>query len=282
MNSEYNPTPDLGLIFGYQFNEVGIRNQDNINKPDYYRDVKDVLIIHSLYSEAEAKKLFENLYLRFGLRANYLPEYDKFIIEPRGVLTYSLNKHISLELLAESKSQHTTQLIDYQTDFLGIEKRRWALSNNSSIPIIESRQLSIGTLYNRNNFLFSIEGYLKRITGIISPSQGFQNQYQYVYAIGDYHSKGLEFLVNKRFIHSNIWTNYTLAGNEYLFQEFTPSSFPNNLDIRHSLSIGGSYEFYHCTFANYWGSGFSNRTTPASAMRTPSKRPSAGAQPDAL
>ena len=243
LNSEYNPTPDLGLIFGYQFNEVGIRNQDNINKPDYYRDVKDVLIIHSLYSEAEAKKLFENLYLRFGLRANYLPEYDKFIIEPRGVLTYSLNKHISLELLAESKSQHTTQLIDYQTDFLGIEKRRWALSNNSSIPIIESRQLSIGTLYNRNNFLFSIEGYLKRITGIISPSQGFQNQYQYVYAIGDYHSKGLEFLVNKRFIHSNIWTNYTLAGNEYLFQEFTPSSFPNNLDIRHSLSIGGSYEF---------------------------------------
>lgn len=33
------------------------------------------------------------------------------------------------------------------------------------------------------------------------------------------------------------------------------------------MSIGGSYEFYHCTFANYWGSGFSNRTTPAIAMK---------------
>jgi len=33
------------------------------------------------------------------------------------------------------------------------------------------------------------------------------------------------------------------------------------------LSIGGSYEFYHCTVANYWGSGFSNRTTPAVAMK---------------
>lgn len=241
--SEYKPTPDLGLLFGYQFNETGIRNQDNINKPDYYREVKDVLIIHSLYSEVEAKKLFEKLYLRFGLRANYLPEFDKFNIEPRGVLTYSLNKHISFELLAESKSQHTTQLIDYQTDFLGIEKRRWVLSNNNSIPIIESRQLSIGTLYKRNNFLFSIEGFLKQISGIISPSQGFQNQYQYVYAIGDYNSKGMELLINKRFIHSNIWTNYTLAGNEYYFQEFTPSSFPNNLDIRHSLSLGGNYEF---------------------------------------
>jgi hypothetical protein len=32
------------------------------------------------------------------------------------------------------------------------------------------------------------------------------------------------------------------------------------------MSIGGSYEFYHCTVANYWGSGFSNRTTPAVGM----------------
>ncbi len=28
-----------------------------------------------------------------------------------------------------------------------------------------------------------------------------------------------------------------------------------------ALTIGGSYEFYHCTFANYWG--FSTRTTPS-------------------
>jgi hypothetical protein len=33
------------------------------------------------------------------------------------------------------------------------------------------------------------------------------------------------------------------------------------------MSIGGSYEFYHCTVANYWGSGFSNRTTPAVGMK---------------
>jgi hypothetical protein len=32
------------------------------------------------------------------------------------------------------------------------------------------------------------------------------------------------------------------------------------------LNIGGSYEFYHCTVGNYWGSGFSNRTTPSLAI----------------
>ncbi len=30
-----------------------------------------------------------------------------------------------------------------------------------------------------------------------------------------------------------------------------------------ALLIGGEYSFYHCTIANYWGGGFSNRTSPA-------------------
>ncbi len=32
------------------------------------------------------------------------------------------------------------------------------------------------------------------------------------------------------------------------------------------LNIGGSYEFHHCTVGNYWGSGYSNRTTPSLAI----------------
>jgi len=30
-----------------------------------------------------------------------------------------------------------------------------------------------------------------------------------------------------------------------------------------ALLIGGEYSFYHCTIANYWGGGFSTRTSPA-------------------
>jgi hypothetical protein len=33
-----------------------------------------------------------------------------------------------------------------------------------------------------------------------------------------------------------------------------------------ALLIGGSYEFYHCTIANYWGSWPTTRTTPAIAL----------------
>lgn len=231
----------ISLLSGYQFKEIGIRNLDNIRNPGYFRDAKDVLRIHSGYVEAESKDLWEKLYLRAGLRADYYLKFNKFIFDPVIVLNYRLGDNFSFEVLAERKSQHTTQLIDYQTDFLGVEKRRWVLSNEQSVPLLKSRQISTGIQYNSNNFLVSLEGYLKKVSGIITPSQGFQNQFQSVYATGEYNTRGIELLMNKRFRQSNIWTNYTLANNDYNFEELTPSVFPNNFDVRHALSFGGTY-----------------------------------------
>lgn len=239
----------ISLSSGYQFKEVGIRNLDNIRKPNYTRDVKDVLRIHALYTEAEFTGLARKLFFRTGLRTNYFPEFNSFLFEPRIALNYNLNRHISLEALAEKKSQHTTQQVDYQTDFLGIEKRRWVLSNNESVPLLKSLQFSLGIQYNRNNFLIALEGYKKKVEGIISPSQGFQNQFQYIYSTGEYDAHGMELLLNKVFKRSTTWLTFTLAKNDYYFEGFTPSEFPNNLDIRHTLSLGGSFTINNFEFS---------------------------------
>ncbi len=246
----------ISLSSGYHFKEVGIRNLDNIRKPNYIRDVKDVLRIHSLYTETEFKRLAGKLYLRTGLRANYFPEFNRFLFEPRIALNYDLTRHLSLEALAEMKSQYTTQQVDYQTDFLGIEKRRWVLSNNESIPLLKSQQVSAGIQYNPNNFLVSLEAYMKKVEGIITPSQGFQNQFQYIYSTGEYDAHGIELLLNKRFKRSTTWFTYTLAENDYYFEEFTPSVFPNNLDIRHALSLGGNFNIKDFEFS----AGFNYRS----------------------
>lgn len=256
LNSVYKFNENFNLLGGYQFDEIGIRNFDNVNKPGYERDAKDVLDIHSIYAETEVKKLFERAYLRIGVRTNYLQKFRELRWEPRAVLNLKVNEYISFEVLAEKKSQYTTQLIDFQTDFLGIEKRRWVLSNNQSVPVIKSQQISFGTQYYKNRFLFSVEAYLKEVSGIISPNQGFQNQFQYEYAIGSYNAKGIELLVDKRFRKSNLWLNYTLAKNDYYFDELIPTSFPNNLDIRHNLTIGGSYSIKNIELS----SGFNYRT----------------------
>ena len=84
---------------------------------------------------------------QFGLRTNFIEKFSEFFTEPRLSLSHKLDNDFRLEFLAELKSQTTSQIIDLQNDFLGIEKRRWILSNNDNIPIIKSVQaLSEDTL----------------------------------------------------------------------------------------------------------------------------------------
>lgn len=257
LHSHLSLNENLNIVNGYNFNEIGVRNFDNINKPNYTRDIKDVLRVHAIYSEAEFKKLFERIYFRFGLRANYFNKFDRLLLEPRVALNFRLMDNISLILLAESKSQFTTQTIDYQTDFLGIEKRRWVLSNNKSVPVVKSHQYSLGINYNKKDLLITFEAYNKNVNGIISPSQGFQNQFEYIYALGEYDTKGLETLINKRFANWNSWINYSISRNDYTFPDFAPSVFPHNLDIQHALSLGCNYGLKHFDISTglHWRSG---------------------------
>src|SRR5690606_31492801 len=115
------------------------------------------------------------------------------------------------------------------------------LANEEDIPVIKSKQISAGIHYKTNVFLVSLEGYLKQVKGIISSSQGFQNQFQFVRSSGNYKVKGLDLLIDKKFGKLSSWISYSIAGNTYYFKEFTPASFPNNLDIRHSATLGCGY-----------------------------------------
>ena len=242
LDSRYFFSDNLNLLAGYQLSEVGIGYLVDINNPDYRRYVKKVLLNHAVFTEANFSSRSGNTRLRSGLRLNYYSKFNKWLIEPRIAFNQKFLDYFSFELLGEFKSQTTTQIIDRQNEFLGVEKRRWILSNNEDIPVITSRQLSTGIHYQQSGILISVEGYIKQVKGIISSSQGFQNQYQYIRSAGDYKVAGLDFLINKRFKHVNTWLSYSLARNDYYFPEFIPQSFPNNLDIRHSLSYGFSFQ----------------------------------------
>ena len=61
----------------------------------------------------------------------------------------------------------------------------------------------------------SVEAYIKNLNGITSRSQGFQNQYQFVKAIGKYQIKGLDFLINKQFNNTvSTWLSYSFSKND--------------------------------------------------------------------
>lgn len=234
-------------FLGYQFNETGITNFEQINNPFFERRDKQVLRTNSIFSEATFENINTNITL--GVRANHISKFNKILVEPRLRITHRLFKSLTVELLGELKSQTTSQVIDFQNDFLGVENRKWILSSPKDVPIIKGQQLSAGITYSKNRFLISIEPYIKHVEGITSQSQGFQNQFQETRTTGSYTVTGLDFLINKQFKNVNTWLSYSYAVNDYIFNELTPSEFHNNIDVRHTLTYGINYNWNNFKFS---------------------------------
>jgi hypothetical protein len=232
----------LKLHGGYQFSEVIISNAEDLNNPSVVSFIKEVVRTHSIYGEAEFTSANKNTYARIGLRTNYIEKFSEFFTEPRLSVSHKLNNDFRLEFLAELKSQTTSQIIDLQNDFLGIEKRRWILSNNEDIPIIKSAQGAVGIHYNKNKLLISAEAFIKNVEGITARSQGFQNQFQFTNAIGRYQVRGVDFLINKQFDSFSTWLSYSFSKNDYTFDNLNEGrSFSNNIDVRHTATFAGTY-----------------------------------------
>ncbi|MGB5781741.1 MAG: carboxypeptidase-like regulatory domain-containing protein, partial [Eudoraea sp.] len=254
LNTNYELTPTLNWLNGYQFSEVGVTNFTDVTQPPYESNIKGVIRTNSLYSEISYASPNKKLLARGGGRLNYIVNvkyFNEFIIEPRLNLSYELYPNLQLEVKGEFKNQTTNQIIDLEQNFLGIEKRRWMLSNNKNdtvpgnpnLPIVKSKQGSMGINYDKGQWFVGLEGYYKEVNGISTATQGFQNQNQFNGEIGKYDVKGLEFLINHKNNLFSTWLSYAYNLNNYTFEDIVPNVFPNNLDIRHTLTFASTYTY---------------------------------------
>ncbi len=259
INLENNHSIDSKFSFndGYQFNEIGVTNLEQVNNPEFYRKTKDILRTHALILEGKYNDTVSKIYINAGTRFNYIEKFKKYIVEPRLQFNYGINKNLNIEVLGEVKSQTSQQIIDLQKDYFGIEKRRWIISNNTTIPIQRSKQISLTLFYKKNDWLLDIENFYKKVTGITSSSQGFQNQLEFVQITGDYEVLGTEILIQKKMNHFLTWLSYTYNTNNYYFSNYEYPRFPNNYKMQHNVSWAGIYEKnnFKIALGAKWSSG---------------------------
>ncbi len=241
LNTYYQLRENIRWLNGYQLTETGVSNLNDLDNPVFRRNRVRVIRNHSIFSQLGYKGLKLQNSVNLGVRYSFNEKFNTHIVEPRLSYNQKFLDYFIFEVLAELKHQNTSQIINFQNDFLGIEKRRWVLANDEDIPVIKSQQASLGIQYNRKGWLISSEGYYKNVEGITARSQGFQNQYEFIPAIGDYVVMGVDFLVNKRFRSLSSWLGYSYTDNEYTFEAFDEKKFPNNIDITHSLTLGVAY-----------------------------------------
>ncbi|MDX1327384.1 MAG: TonB-dependent receptor [Arenibacter sp.] len=247
LNTNYQLGNTLNWLNGYQLNETGITNRTVVTQPAYRSNIKSVILTHSFFSELTYRSPNNKWFARGGARLNYINNlktfdtFDALLVEPRINLNYAITRDLKVEALAEIKSQTSNQIIDLEQNFLGIEKRRWILSDNQKLPITKSKQASLGFNYDKNNLYVGLEGFYKKVEGISTATQGFQNKDQFNGEIGSYDVSGLEFLINKKTNTYSTWLSYTYNYNNYYFKDLVPHTFPNNLDIRHTITFAGTY-----------------------------------------
>ena len=229
---------NLGWSNGYHFTETKITNLDDVDDPIFRRLEGEVLRTHGLFTEVDWASSNNQTSLNAGVRFNYLDKFRKQLWEPRVSFNQKFLDWFNLELLGESKHQNTSQVINFQNDFLGIEKRRWQLSNDSSIPILQSKQGSLGLSYKKGSWLVNTVVFLKEVKGITTQSQGFQDSYEFVKTSGKFDAQGVEVLLRKQLQNWNIWLSYGYLDSKYDFGELEETAFRNNFDITHSLSSG--------------------------------------------
>ncbi|SDG69750.1 TonB-dependent receptor plug domain-containing protein [Psychroflexus sediminis] len=241
LKDSYKLSEYLHLDTGYQFNEVGVRNDNEVTSPEVILREKRVLTTHSGIAELEYNSRNKKLRTRLGIRGNLYSDFEDIRLEPRFNLSYQANRYWRWNVLGEIKNQTLTQVIDQQQDFLGVEKRRWILADEEDFPIINSQQIEVGVNFNKKGWLVQSSVYHKVIEGISTGSQGFQNQLEFLQLNGDYEVIGVEFLVQKQIDDFNFWFNFSLMDNTYDFKNFSPQQFANNFEITQSSAFGINY-----------------------------------------
>ncbi|MEY8862798.1 TonB-dependent receptor plug domain-containing protein [Tenacibaculum singaporense] len=242
---------------GYSFTETQITNLNDVDNPRFVRLYSNVIREHAVFGQTQYQNSNANIIIKPGVRVNYIEKFKETFIEPRLSIHKKINDTFSIEVLGEFKHQNVSQIINFQNDFLGIEKRRWQLSDNDSIPIIRSKQASVGFTYKKKQWLLDATSYYKAIDGITTQSQSFTTKYEFSKNKGSYNALGIDFLLRKNFKNLNTWLSYSFIKNTYSFDNLVEKKFPSNFDITHTVTLGSTYsnEYFNISLGLNYTSG---------------------------
>ncbi|OAB81858.1 TonB-dependent receptor [Cochleicola gelatinilyticus] len=229
------------LSSGYTFTETEIVNLNDIDTPRFLSRDSEVLREHGLYAQLDLVSNSGNTNLGVGGRLNYINEFQKFIAEPRLQFRHVFQKYFTFSILGEFKHQTTSQVINFQNDFLGIEKRRWQMADNVNIPVLESKHVSGGISFQKKGWLIDVDGYFKTVNGITSQSQSFQTKYEFTKTQGSYEVYGGDLLLRKKTNLFTHWIGYSIMENQYTFEALPEITFPSNFDLTHVITYGSTY-----------------------------------------
>ena len=202
-------------------------------------------------------KLSTNIGVHYNLYQINKSNYNSF--QPRLSTRYLINKNSSVKI-SYAKMNQNIHLLTNST--IGLPNDIWVPSTSFVKPQ-KSNQFGLGYYininngqfgkwldFNKHNFEFSIELYMKKMKNLISYSEGnsifesgFSQWEDRVELNGKGETKGVEFLLQKNTGKWTGWIGYTLSKSTRKFQNINlGNEYPYKFDRRHDLSFINNYK----------------------------------------
>lgn len=247
-------------LFGFQsvFKAVSYSFVEKANNLKYVLDENSNHLDTYSFFTNYSNRTFSFFDFNMGIRANYYRQLDQFRIEPRITILKGIYKNLKLQITADIQNQTISQIDETLISNLSLENKLWRLSDGDKSPIIHSKQVSLGFLYDYNGWSFDIDTYHKKNEGISAPKLGFLSTNQNEYNIGDQQIYGLDFYLKKDFSNLKTWISYsftdiknkftTLNNNEY----FTAN---NQIQLAISSSVAYKTKKVQLALGYKWHSG---------------------------
>ncbi|MDR3219760.1 MAG: hypothetical protein LBU22_12440, partial [Dysgonamonadaceae bacterium] len=133
------------------------------------------------------------------------------------------------------------------------------LSDDSGIPVSSAVHFVAGGSYETKDYLFDVEAYYKKLHDLseytlrFAPSFVDNSSYQQFFYNGEGYSRGIDFLLQKKYGRLTGWLAYTLGETRYHFPVYGNGYFPANQDVTHEFKTVLTYKpIKDLTFSTTW------------------------------
>ncbi len=214
----------------YEISEFGKYEDDNELEEEITGQ------FHHLFADVHWRH--KNLLLDIGSRMTYFSEESTLDFSPRLTLSYLWNDDLSFRLSSGIFNQYINQVVEVSQSQLNLENKIWTLIPDD--PMI-AQKLSVGAVYSKNNWLLDLDIYSHRSSSVPVLSTG-QSSTLNIEGSGSSSSRGLEFLLKKRWNNFSSGLSYHLGSVRYNIPQFDSEDFAANVDQRHNLSFVTHYK----------------------------------------
>jgi ferric enterobactin receptor len=266
---ENNNLKDYSIKSDYQWDVAnfsqlqfgGFATYYNINYTYAQNDTSTVLdrinkaTLAGAYLQSKTKLFKGRVQLLPGIRASYFETTKQMYYEPRASLSVNVTDRLTLKGATGKFYQFANRVT--REDILSGSKDFWLLSEGKSVPVSSAIHYIAGLSYESDNYLFSAEGYYKKLTDLTEYSLRFnpkptgvsyaENFYQ-----GYGYSRGVEFLIQKKSGKLNGWISYTLGEARNHFDIYANNYYPANQDVTHEFKIVALYKYKRWDFSATW------------------------------